>query len=186
MRIRRGFLLAGLALAIAAVAVAVLVAKRRERWDDAAHPPPPFRRAIDELGAGRMDAGVAAVRTGLETYRAPAWESRMRVLAAVKLVAADQRKRVLDVLPTELPASDPLAGHADVLRARALQALGRRDEAAREAARTSRIAGHPWRQEALRVQASALEADGSVRQALAVLDAAKDPSLAFEAARVAE
>jgi soluble lytic murein transglycosylase len=186
MRLRRGFLLAAIALGIAGAAAAVLLSHRRTRWDDAAHPPPPFRRALDDFAAGRTDAGVAAVRKGLETYRAPAWESRIRVAAAVRLVAADQRKRVVEVLPADLPASDPLAGHADVLRARSLLAAGKKEEAARAAARAARIAGHPWKQEAIRLQASALEADGSVRAALGVLDAARDPSLAFEAARVAQ
>jgi soluble lytic murein transglycosylase len=186
MRPRRALLVSIVALAVLGVTLGVLLSKRRIRWDDAAHPPPPLESALADFAAGRTAPGVEAIQRCLESYRAPDWESRMRVVAAVRLVAADQAARVIEVLPGELSGSEPLAAHADVLRARSLAALGRKEEAARAAARAARVEGHPWRDEATRLQAAALEADGRAEAAISVLDAGRAPGLSFEAARVAE
>jgi soluble lytic murein transglycosylase len=174
-------------LALAATAAAgYWWVTRPARWDDALHPPPPLAEAIEKLAAGDVSGGIERIERSLREYRMPSWEPRMRFLAATHLSASGQAQRALTLLADELPADAPLAPFSDHLRARCLLQLRRHGEAARSAARAAGVAGYPAREEALRVQASALEAEQHVREALFALDAARIPALTFEAAKIAE
>src|SRR5262245_35897523 len=97
-----------LILLLAAAGPAVWLAKRTVRWNDARTMPPPLEAAVRAYGKGDPAAGLAAVREMLRRYRAPAWEARARVLAAVHLERDGRDREILDVLPDDVASGDPL------------------------------------------------------------------------------
>jgi len=164
---------------------AVWLAKRTVRWNDTRSMPPPLAAAIRAYAKGDGAAGLAAVRETLRRYRAPAWEARARVLAAVHLAREGRDREIIDVLPKDVAAGDPLAAHAMFLRARGWLARGSIDRAVDLAAKAASSPGFPAAEEARLTQAAALDARGSWREALVVLDALRTPTAAIEAGRIA-
>ncbi len=178
----RLFLFVFLGLVVVAAA-SLWIATRRIRWDDPDRPPPLLARAVERFSAGDLNAGEKLIRRSLARYRAPAWESRTRVLGAWRLMAAGHDERIGDLLPSPLDPGVPLAAHADLLRAHGYLATKRFRQAAAAASRASSTAGFPGREEALRLQAAALQGDHRFREAMALLLGASSPGLHLEAAK---
>jgi len=177
--------IAALVVLAAVAAVAVWVAKRTVRWNDARTMPPPLSDAVRAYAKGDTSAGLESVRRLLRRYRAPAWEARGRILAATYLARDGRDREIIDVLPKDLPAEDPLATHALLLRARCFLARGDFDRAAELASRAAVVPGFPAAGEARSTCAQALEAGGEWAPALAALDAAHEATAAIEAGRIA-
>jgi soluble lytic murein transglycosylase-like protein len=169
----------------AGAAGAVWFAKRTVRWNDARTMPPPLEAAVRAYGKGDDEAGLDAVRTLLRRYRAPAWESRARVLAATRLARAGREREIVSVLPKELAPADPLASSAQLLLARGLLAQGDAARAAELAGKAAASAGFPGAEEARVVRAEAQDSNGSWRDALRTLDASPSPATAIAGARIA-
>jgi soluble lytic murein transglycosylase len=183
---RRPVIAAALVTALAAAgAGTVWIAKRSIRWNDARTMPPPLESAVRAYAQGDDAAGLESVRTLLRRYRAPAWEPRARVLAAAHLARAGREPDIATVLPKDVPAADPLATYAQVLRARGMLARGEAERAAQLAARALEAGGAPIVGDAAFVLASAQDATGRWREALGTLDASPQPGSAVEAARIA-
>jgi soluble lytic murein transglycosylase-like protein len=170
---------------LGAAGAAVWLAKRTVRWNDARMMPPPLEAAVRAYAKGDAAAGLAAVREMLRRYRAPAWEARARVLAATHLARDGRDREIIDILPGDVAAGDPLATHAMLLSARGWLARGANDRAAELAAKAASVAGFPAVEEAQLTRAHALEQNGSWREALRALDALKTPTAAIEAGRIA-
>jgi soluble lytic murein transglycosylase len=183
---RRILTVASALLVLAAAAGgAVWIAKRTVRWNDARTMPPPLEAAVRAYAKGDAAAGMASVEVMLRRYRAPAWEVRARVLAAAHLARDGREREIIDVLPKDVAAGDPLAAYATLLRARGWLARGASDRASELAARAAASPGFPAAEEAQLTHAQALEQGGGWREALRVLDTVKTPTAAIEAARVA-
>jgi soluble lytic murein transglycosylase len=179
---RRALLLFPALLACAGILFWVL---RPVPWEDASTPPPAFEEARAFLDAGELDRGARAMRRALRRYRAPHWEDRYRLLAARRLTDAERYEEAARILD-DPPADDsPLAGHAALLRGRILLGLGDADEARRAASRAAAIAGFPGRDEAIRLEATALERQRRTEEALEVLDSSESWNLRLEASRLA-
>ena len=176
---------AALIVLAAAAAGGIWLAKRTVRWNDARTMPPPLEAAVRAYAKGDATAGLTSVREMLRRYRAPAWEARARVLAAAHLARDGRDREIIDVLPKDVPAGDPLATHAMFFRSRGWLARGASDRAAELAARAASSPGFPAAEEAQLTQAEALEQRGAWREALHVLDAAHTPTAAIEAGRIA-
>jgi soluble lytic murein transglycosylase-like protein len=176
---------AALILIGAAAGGAIWIAKRTVRWNDVRMMPPPLEAAVRAYAKGDATAGLAAVRVMLRRYRAPAWETRARVLAATHMARDGREREILEVLPKDVAAGDPLAAHAMLLRARGWLARGASDRAAELAARAAAIAGFPAAEEAQLTRAQALELGGAWHEALRALDTVKAPLAAIEAGRIA-
>jgi len=176
-------------VAVAALAAgaagAVWLAKRTVRWKDARTMPPPLEAAVRAYTKGNDDRGLDSVRTFLRRYRAPAWEARARVLGATHLVASGRAAEIPELLPADLSDSDPLAGHALLLRARGALARGRLGPAADLAGRASAIPGFPADEDARLVRAEAQERDGHWREAIVTLEPKPTVATAIAAARIA-
>ena len=158
---------------------------RPVRWDDALTPPPAFERARALLDAGDLDQGMRAMRRALRRYRAPHWEDRYRIVAARRLLDAERQEDARRFLPAPFPAGGDLTGHADLLRARIFLETDRLDEATRAAARAAAIPGFPEHDEAIRLEATALERQERLAEALRVLDESSSWNVRLEAARLA-
>lgn len=183
---RRGVVvIAGLAVIAAGAIGAIVVAKRTVRWNDARRMPPPLERAVQAYAKGDSQTGLAEARTLFKRYRAPAWETRARVLAAAHLARDGRERDILDLLPKDVPAEDPLATHAAFLRARGWLARGAFDRAAEAAGRAASVPDFPGAGEARQTRAQALDASGAWREAIAVLDAAASPADSMAAGRIA-
>lgn len=183
---RRGALIASIVVGAVGVAgVAVWVAKRTIRWNDARMMPPPLEAAVRAFSRDDGDAGLRHVDTFLLRYRAPAWEGRARILAATHLARAGRDAEILRVLPRELPESDALAPEGLTLRARGLLARSDAGGAADCARRAAEIRSFPRAAEARRVLVDALDAAGRWKEALTVLDASRSAGDAIAGARLA-
>lgn len=176
------------AVAVASIPLAALSAlwlwrARKIHWDDPAVPPPPAAEAIRLYAEGKTPDAEKRIRVALRRYRAPEWSSRLGVLAAWHMTDSGNDASIEDVLPDVLPSTDPLRGHAAVLRARAHLRRGR--PAAAEAVLVAALSaeGFPGRDDAIRLQAEALEQLNRRAEALRALDATA--SLAVDAARTA-
>ena len=176
---------AALIVLAAAAGGAVWFAKRTVRWNDARTMPPPLEAAVRAYAKGDTAAGMRSVRELLRRYRAPAWETRARVLAAAHLARDGRDREIIDVLPKDVAAADPLATHAMFLRARGWLARGSNDRAADLAAGAAAHPAFPSAEEARLTQAQALEQAGAWREALRVLDAVHTPTASIEAGRIA-
>jgi len=106
------------------------------------------------------------------------------VLAAVHLARSGRSAEIAEFVPKDLPADEPLSPHAGVLRARGLLASGRYRLAGETAARAASIAGFPAAVDATIVHATALEKDGSWREAAILLDRAPGTEPRIAAARI--
>jgi soluble lytic murein transglycosylase-like protein len=164
---------------------ALWLAKRKVRWNDARTMPPPLSAAVRAYAKGDSTSGLDSVRVFLKRYRAPAWESRARVLAAAHLARDGKDRDIVDVLPRELAKDDPLAAHATLLRARGSLARAAYDPAVELAAAAAAIRGFPSADDARLTQAQALSASERWREALAVLDGSHAPASSIEAGRIA-
>jgi soluble lytic murein transglycosylase len=183
---RRAFTIAAIVgLLAAAVAGGWYLTHRRVRWNDARTMPPPLAAAVRAYGKGDAAGGLASVRAFLRRYRAPAWESRARVLAAARLARDAKDRDIPDLLPRDLPETDPLAAHAVYLRARGWLARGDAASAADLAARAAAIPDFPALEEAKLTRARALESGGAWRDALRELSEVPGTTAATEAARIA-
>src|SRR6188474_1001068 len=109
---RRSTIVVCLAVAVALVCGTFWIVKRTVRWNDARTMPPPLEAAVRAFSKGDEARGLGGIATFLRKYRAPAWDSRARVLGATHLVRAGREGEVVTLLPKELPAGDPLAAHA--------------------------------------------------------------------------
>jgi soluble lytic murein transglycosylase-like protein len=178
-------IIVSVAVLAAAAGGALWLAKRKVRWNDARTMPPPLSAGVRAYAKGDAAAGLESVRAFLRRYRAPAWESRARVLAAAHLARDGREREIADVLPRELSNDDPLAAHATLLRARGSLARADFGRAAELAAAAAAIPGFPSADDARLTQAQALAAAGRWREALAVLDGSHAPSAAIEAGRIA-
>jgi soluble lytic murein transglycosylase len=176
---------AALVVLAAAAGGAIWIAKRTVRWNDARTMPPPLEAAVRAYAKGDAAAGLASVREMLRRYRAPAWEVRARVLAAAHLARDGRDREIIDVLPKDVAAGDPLATHAMLLSARGWLARGASERAAELAARAAATSGFPAAEEAQLTRAQALEQGGGWREALRALDTVKTPTAAIEAGRIA-
>ena len=174
-----------LVLLAAAAAGVFALATRRIRWNDARTMPPPLDLAVRSYAKGDQAAALESVRKFLKRYRAPAWEGRARLLAAVHLAREGRDREILDVLPQDLPPEDPLAALASLLRARGWLARGSPERAAQLAGRASADPQGPSSGEARLVRARALEAGGAWREAVRALDDGATPAEAIAAARMA-
>jgi soluble lytic murein transglycosylase-like protein len=181
---RRSALIAAVTAAAVAAGVTVFLAKRTVRWNDARTMPPPLEAAVRAYAKGDSASGVRAVRLLAARYRAPAWESRARVLAGTHLVRDRRDGEILELLPKELPPSDPLAAHALALRARGFLARRELAHAADAASRAAAVPGFPGVDDARLTQSAALEADGKWREAIAALDKTPGAAEAVAAARI--
>jgi len=181
---RRALLALGL-VAFGAALAAWFSMVRRTVWDDPTTPPPPLARAIAAFDSGRMEEAKAEVARFLRRYRAPAWEPRGRLLAAARLLGARQLDRVLEVLPRDFGPEQVLAPWASLVRGRALLESGHFLEAASSLGRAASTPGFPRREEALRLQAIALERAGQTARALDLLDREASAGLQLEAAAIA-
>jgi soluble lytic murein transglycosylase len=182
---RAHLLLLGLAVFAALAGGAVWIAKRTVRWNDARTMPPPLEAAVRAYARGDDASGLAHVRTLLARYRAPAWESRARVLAASHLAARGKDGEIGSVLPRELPQDDPLAPLALALRAR--NALARSDpaRAADLARRVLAVPSYPMADDARTVLVEAMVASGGWQDAIRLLDTVHLAAAAEAAARIA-
>lgn len=159
--------------------------RRPIRWTDAAKPPPPLTRAVEAFAENDLDAGLSNLEAALQRYSAPDWEGRARILGAARLEAAGRDAEISKYLPRALDRSDPLFAHAELSRARGLLRTGRAQRALEAARAALSVPGFPDHDEAVRAAAAALQACGSSREALALLDAGPSPSLRLEGARLA-
>lgn len=184
MRRTAALIAALLVIAVAAIG-AIWFAKRTVRWNDARTMPPPLAAAVRAYAKGDAAAGLESARTMLRRYRAPAWESRARVLAATYLAQAGRDREIIDVLPKDFRPEDSLATHAALLRARGWLARGASDKAAELAARAASTPDFPAAEDARLTRAAALVAGGAWREALVSLDAAPSAAVSIEAARIA-
>lgn len=173
------------AAAAAAAVAGVLLVERRTSWTDPATAPPPLLSAVAAFEGGRLDDGAAAVERFLGAYRAPVWEARARLLAAIRLAGAGRYGRALDFLPRDLDPGEPLSAWASLVRGRALLESGRPLDAAQALERALAARGFPEREEAARLRALALERTGRAGAALALLDAEQAAALQLEAAALA-
>ncbi len=181
---RKGIIIVAIAAIAAAAVLAVVLARRTVRWNDARTMPPPLAAAVKAYGKGNGDEGRSAVRQLLRRYRAPAWEPRARVLAATELARDGRDRDILDWLPKDFPVEHPLASHALLLRARGFLARGEHARAADLAQRAAAVRDFPGADEARRVRAEALEADGQWRAALDLVKASPESADALEASRI--
>jgi soluble lytic murein transglycosylase len=183
---RRSVLIAATLFLLAASAAGALwLAKRTVRWNDARTMPPPLEAAVRAYAKGDDAAGLGQVRRLLSRYRAPAWEPRARVLAATRLARAGRSGEIPELLPRDLPDSDPLSAHASLLRARGFLARGRADKAAESAARAAKVPGFPDALDAAIVRAQALDLAGAWRQGISGLAAESGCDAILAMARIA-
>ncbi len=178
-------IIAALILLAATAIVAVRLAKRTIRWNDARTMPPPLAAAVRAYAKGDATAGLLSVRTSLRRYRAPAWETRARVLAAVHLARDGRDREIIDFLPKNVSPEDPLAAHSTYLRARSYLARGATDQAVDLATRAASYPDFPAADEARLTRAQALEAGGAWREAIRGLDDARNAAASIEASRIA-
>jgi soluble lytic murein transglycosylase-like protein len=183
---RRTLAITAALILLAAVAIlAVRLAKRTVRWNDARTMPPPLTAAVRAYAKGDATAGLLSVRTLLRRYRAPAWETRARVLAATHLARDGRDREILDVLPKNLSPEDPLVAHATYLRARSYLARGATELAVEHATRAASYPDFPSADEARWTRAAALEAGGAWRDAIRAFDEARSAAASIEASRIA-
>ncbi len=160
-------------------------AKRTIRWNDTRTMPPPLAAAVRGYASGDPAAGLGSVREFLQRYRAPAWESRARVLAATHLARDGREREIVEVLKKDLAADDPLAAHALLLRAKGGLAIGDPARAADLADRAASFPEFPDAGEATLIRAKAKEAMGEWKEALLALDAGRGATASIEAGRIA-
>jgi len=184
--VRRAAVIAAVTAAALAAGVAVFLAKRTVRWNDARTMPPPLTAAVRAYAKGDSASGIRAVKVLAARYRAPAWEARARVLAATHLVRDRRDGEILELLPKELAPADPLAAHALALRARGFLARKEFARAADAAARAVAVPGFPGADDARLTQSQALEAEGRWREAIVALGRASETPGAVAAARIAK
>jgi soluble lytic murein transglycosylase-like protein len=184
--VRRTAAVLALIAALGAAAIAAyVIAKRTVRWNDARTMPPPLSAAVRAYAKGDGAAGLESIHLFLKRYRAPAWETRARVLAATHLAREGQDRDLVDLLPKDLPPEDPLYAHATLLQARGWLSRGSFDRADELATRAAAVVDFPSAAEARRTRAQAQDGRGAWQDALATLDAAPTTAGAIAAARIA-
>lgn len=135
--------------------------------------------------AADLEGGLRAIDRSLSRWKAPAWDPSARLLAAHRAASAGHPEIIPRYLRTEPPRDWPLAPFADLLRARGYLHARDLEAAAASAQRAAGADGFPFREDAVRVRAAALEAAGRGTEALEALDAA-GPTCVVDAAHAAE